>query len=338
MPDTASSASLHPDTTAVPPVSADHRPALPPSSLAPSSMPPQARILFDRLARAADRGEPCPSNFALMDALDLASPDGIRKHMGQLRAAGLVRVESAGQRRRVEIVASGRRTDWSRSGGNARAGAMFSDGWGNGSDALLLRMAAQGLDLATMATRLGRTASSVRHRLRRLRAAGRIESPAAEVLPESAPSPPTAPAALPDPGPMRRDVVTTDRDRPTAETAQIAALLARGGGRKVPPAYAGEVRGATPLAGIAPISPRARRVLRSLDENHPRPARVVALTARLDPLLMPEVLHELKTAGLAVRHAGAATRRNRADAGYARTPAGTALARALGLPDLEAPS
>jgi DNA-binding IscR family transcriptional regulator len=333
MPDTASSAHLdtHPDAVA-PFTAPEHAPE------PPCRLPPQARILFDRLAHAAERGEPCPSNFALMDALDLASPDGIRKHMGQLRAAGLVRVESAGQRRRVEIVATGHRTDWSSSGGNARAGAMFSDGWGNGSDALLLRMAAQGLDLTTMATRLGRTTSSVRHRLRRLRAAGRVESPAAEVQPESAPSPPAAPTAPPDPGPMRREVVTNDRDRPAAETAQIEAFLARGGGRKVPPAYVGEVRGATPLAGIAPISPRARRALRKLDEQQPRPARAVALSARLDPLLMPEVLHELKTAGLAVRHAGTSGGRNRADAGYARTPAGTALARALGLLEQEAPS
>lgn len=335
MPDTASSAHLEFHPGALPPYTADDRAPDPPSRL-----PPQARILFDRLARAAEKGEPCPSNFALMDALDLASPDGIRKHMGQLRAAGLVRVESAGQRRRVEIVATGHRTDWSSSGGNARAGAMFSDGWGNGSDALLMRMAAQGLDLATMATRLGRTTSSVRHRLRRLRVAGRVESPAAEVrvAPAPAPSPSTPPVAPPDPGPLRREVVTNDRDRPAAETAQIAAFLARGGGRKVPPAYVGEVRGATPLAGIAPISPRARRVLRKLEEQQPRPARAVALSARLDPLLMPEVLHELKTAGLAVRHAEASGGRNRADDGYVRTPAGTALARALGLLEQEAPS
>lgn len=313
-------------------------------SLGRADLPLQARALFAILSRAAAAGEPCPSNFALMDALDLASPDGIRKHLGQLRAAGLVRVESSGQRRRVEIRATGQRTDWSRANGHARAGAAFSDGWGNGSDALLLRMAAQGLDLSTMATRLGRTTSSVRHRLRRLRAAGKVARHTDGDAPEPTPmakAEPRTPEKV-DPGPVRRDIVTNDPNRPASETAQIAAFLAQGGGHKLPPAYAGEVRGATPLDGIAPISPRARRVLRTLD-GRPQPARALALAARIDPLMMPEILHELRTAGLVRRQPSATRSLRRADAapGYARTQAGAAMLTALGLtpiPESEAPA
>ncbi|MBB4287947.1 hypothetical protein [Roseospira goensis] len=271
-------------------------------------------------------------NFALMDALDLASPDGVRKHLGQLRAAGLIDWESDGQRRRVTILESGARTAWSRSGGHARAGAAYSDGWGNGSDTILLRLADAGLDLSTMATRLGRTPSSVRHRLRRLRAhQGPDEGAAAPTPAAAVPPPRTAPPAPCDPGPMRRDVITTDPDRPAHECAQIAAFLAAGKGRKLPPAYAGPVRGATPLTGVAPISPLARRALLALDDT-PRPLRTLAARAGLDPLLMPEALHELRTAGLAsqrrARHPGD-------PAGgvpvYARTPATAGAVAALGL-------
>jgi len=317
-----------------------------PSALA--ALPPQARTLFAILSRAAAAGAPCPSNFALMDALDLASPDGVRKHMGQLRDAGLVRVSSSGRRRSVAILTDGRRTAWSRANGHARAGAAFSDGWGNGSDALLSRMAAQGLDLTTMATRLGRTPSSVRHRLRRLRAAGKV-APAQTDTPAAAPAAGPARIVRPgkdgqaprplDPGPMRRDIITNDRDRPAGETAQIASFLARGGGRKLPPAYVGEVRGAAPLEGIAPISPRARRILRVMDPARPSPARVLALAAGVDPLLMPEILHELRTAGLVRRQGPGAGRRSHAPApGYARTDAGAAMLNALGLAPAPAPA
>ncbi|MQX38289.1 ArsR family transcriptional regulator [Roseospira navarrensis] len=297
-----------------------------------ADLPMQARLLFDRLLRAAGTGAPCPSNFALMDALDLASPDGVRKHMEVLRRAGLIAVESDGQRRRVTILETGARTDWSRAGGHARAGAAYSDGWGNGSDAILVRLAEEGLDLATIATRLGRTPSSVRHRLRRLKAAGRVAE--ASVGEASAPAarPPAAPVRRREPGPMRRDLVTNDPDRPEHERDQIAAFLAAGKGRKVPPAYAGEVRGGTPLTGQAPISPLARRVLLALDDT-PRPAAELAFRAGLDPLLMPETLHELGRADLATRHAGRGPRApgGAAPARFTQGPEAGAAILAMGL-------
>jgi len=326
--DSSASLSATPHTGDTPDVMAGHAPAQPP-------LPPQTRHLLDLLARAADAGAPCPSNFALMDALDLASPDGVRKHLAALRDAGLVRVESEGQRRRVTLLRSGTRTDWSRASGHARAGAAFSDGWGNGSDAILLRLADEGLDLATMATRLGRTPSSVRHRLRRLRA-GRATQPSQSVATEDTrppPAPPRPASVARDPGPMRRDVITNDPDRPANERSQIAAFLAAGKGRKVPPAYAGEVRGGTPLTGVAPISPMARRALLALGDT-PMPARDLAVRARLDPLLVPEVLHELRGAGLVIRHRTSPASDGAQAAGpprFARTPEALTLIETLGL-------
>lgn len=305
----------------------------------------QSRLLLDALTRAAQTGQPCPSNFALMDALDLSSPDGVRKHMDALRAAGLISVDSSGQRRRVTLRAHGIRTDWSRTSGHVRAGATFSESWDNGVDAILLKLADQGLELATIATRLGRTPSSVRHRLRRLRAlrrareeadgTGSVDSGQSTTPPaESAPPPvtcPSPPVVSRDPGPMRRDLITNDPERPAHECAQIAAFLAAGKGRKVPPAYAGEVRGAEPLAGIAPISPLARRVLMALD-NTARPARMLSVRADVDPLLMPEALHELRNAGLV--HQGRRRRRGEPAGGlpvFARAPGAAEVLATLGL-------
>jgi len=300
---------------------------------ATATLPVQSRQLLDLLMRAAGTGDPCPSNFALMDALNLASPDGIRKHLAILRRGGFIAIESSGQRRRVTILTTGARTGWSRSGGHARAGAAYCDGWGNGSDTILLRLAEEGLDLSTMATRLGRTPSSVRHRLRRLRAHDAAE--AAPPTPDSAPnSGPIRPASAPvpsDPGPLCCDIVTNDANRPIRERDQIAAFLAAGKGRKLPTAYAGEVRGGAPLTGLAPISPLARRVLLVLDET-PRPAADLAFRARIDPLLMPEILHDLRGAGLADQ------RRSRTPSGppggtlqFTRGPEADATIIALGL-------
>jgi predicted transcriptional regulator len=291
--------------------------------------------MLDLLIEAAEEGAPCPSNFALMDALNLASPDGVRKNLALLRQAGLIAVESEGQRRRITLLETGARTDWSRASGHARAGAAYAEGWGNGSDAILLRLADEGLDLATMATRLGRTPSSVRHRLRRLRAAADpIPTPRAEPAerPPSTANRSGSPVGdVPDPGPMRRDLITNDSERPDDERAQIAAFLAAGHGRKVPPAYVGEVRGGHPLTGVAPISAMARRVLLALEDT-PRSVRETSHIARIDPLLMPEVLQELCGAGLIEQRR---VRRRVADAPaetrVVRTPRAIAMIETLGL-------
>jgi|GEM_PF-2311587 len=271
---------------------------------APSSSEPRvpvsARRMLTDLSRAAEAGVPCPSNFALMESLDLASPDGVRKAMEALRTAGLIIVETEGQRRRVTIRATGARTDWSRGRAHPRAGAAFVGGWENGQDAILLRLAREGLDLATMATRLGRTPSSVRHRLRRLRATGAEAGPARDSgpLPRPESKPDRASAAAPLP-PVQTHIVTT-ADRPETERAQIAAFLAAGKARKLPPAYAGEVRGGCCLSGIAPISPLARRLVLAMDDCFRTPGDLSA-RGRLDPLLVPELLDEARDAGLAVQ-------------------------------------
>ncbi|SDD61421.1 hypothetical protein [Rhodospira trueperi] len=285
------------------------------------------------LIEAAQDGAPCPSNFALMDALNLASPDGVRKNLALLRQAGLIAVESEGQRRRITLLETGARTDWSRASGHARAGAAYAEGWGNGSDAILLRLADEGLDLATMATRLGRTPSSVRHRLRRLRAItdAALSPPVPE--PSAAPTVRSASpdAEVPDPGPMRRDLITNDSERPDDERAQIAAFLAAGRGRKVPPAYAGEVRGGRPLTGVAPVSAMARRVLLALEDT-PRTARDLSVRARVDPLLMSEILQELQGAGLIERHRAQRRPANTpTETRVVRTPRAIAVIKALGL-------
>ncbi len=277
----------------------------------------QARVLLMTLAEAAANGAPCPSNFALMDALDVASPDGVRKAMEALRAAHVIDLETQGQRRRVTIRATGARTDWSRGRGHPRSGAAYAGGWENGQDAALLRLARQDLDLATMAARLGRTVSSVRHRLRRLRAACAAPAPSPVTNPVTSPpmDPTTGSAttraaadgadaaarsakarAPAPPSPLQRHIVTT-ADRPEAERDQIAAFLAAGKARKLPPAYAGEVRGGRSLAGIAPISPLARRLVMAMDGRF-RSSGTLAARGRLDPLLMPELLHEARIAGL----------------------------------------
>jgi len=282
------------------------------------------------LNKAANAGAPCPSNFALMDALDVASPDGVRKAMDALRAAGLIDLETQGQRRRVTIRAHGARTDWSRGRGHPRTGAAYADAWENGQDAILLRLSREGLDLATMADRLGRTVSSVRHRLRRLRAAGAaghpIPSPAIALPPVGGGSAAaravdaSGPAALP---PVQRHIVTTT-DRPAAEQAQIAAFLAAGKARKLPPAYVGEVRGGCSLKGIAPISPLARRLLLAMDERF-RSSGDLAARGRLDPLLMPELLHEARTAGMV------AARQRGGKVVYRRMPEAVPALRAMGV-------
>ncbi|MBB4265116.1 hypothetical protein [Roseospira visakhapatnamensis] len=305
------------------------------------ALPVQARVLLADLMRAAEAGAPCPSNFTLMDCLGVASPDGVRKAMETLRTAGLITLETEGQRRRVTIRASGARTDWSRGRGHSRAGAAYADGWENGQDAILLRLAREGLDLATMATRLGRTPSSVRHRLRRLRAAGAGASPEPAVAPLPAAADPADPAdpagagggtcgtrgeagAAPVPlSPVQRHIITT-ADRPEAERAQIAAFLAAGKVRKLPPAYAGEVRGGRSLAGVAPVSPLARRLLVTMD-GRARGTGDLAARGRLDPLLMPELLRELSDAGLITG------RRRNGCMMYRRPPESEPALRAMGL-------
>jgi len=238
-----------------------------------------------------------------MDALGIASPDGVRKALERLCAGDFIALETDGRRRRVTIRASGARTDWSQGRRHPRAGAAYAGGWENGQDAILLRLAREGLDLATMADRLGRTPSSVRHRLRRLRAAGAVtedRTPGAASVRSDKPAGPvrtTLDVDGRDPGPVQAHIIT-QAQRPAAERAQIAAFLAAGKARKMPPAYAGEVRGGTSLAGIAPISPLARRLVLVL-EDQGLGAGALAARGRLDPLLMPELLRELCDANLA---------------------------------------
>jgi hypothetical protein len=319
-----------PSLAATPVIQANDEPIRP---LPSRSLPVQARTMLDLLTKAAEDGAPCPSNFALMDALNLASPDGVRKNLALLRQAGLIAVDSEGQRRRITLRETGARTDWSRTSGQARAGAAYAEGWGNGSDAILLRLADEGLDLTTMATRLGRTPSSVRHRLRRLRAStDPLPHPQPPAKAAVSPARPDAPVGdVPDPGPMRRDLITNDPERPDNERAQIDAFLAAGRGRKVPPAYAGEVRGGRALTGVAPISAMARRVLLALEDT-PRTARDLSVSARVDPLLMSEILQELQGAGLIERRrARRPATGTPAETRVVRTPRAITMIETLGL-------
>ena len=266
-----------------------------------------------------------------MDSLAVQSPDGVRSAFKALEHAGAITVERRGQARRVTIRATGARTTWSRGRGRARPGAAYTDGWETGQDAVLLRLAREGLDLATMADRLGRTPSSVRHRLHRLRAA-RTAPPTSPTSPTS-PQPPAArgraakrPATVTAPtplAPVQKHIITT-ANRPEAERAQIAAFLAAGKARKLPPAYVGEVRHAVALVGLAPISPLARRLMLSMDGRARCPADL-AKRGRLDPQIVPDLLREARDAGLvaACHRAGRAL--------YRRAPGAEAALRAMGL-------
>lgn len=62
------------------------------------------------VTRAADAGEPCPSNNGLTDLIGAQSPSSPVNALRRLERAGLIRVERFATARRVTIVATGRQT------------------------------------------------------------------------------------------------------------------------------------------------------------------------------------------------------------------------------------
>lgn len=67
-------------------------------------------LALTMLAEYAERGEPCPTNGQLCDALGMTSASSVGRVFGDLEAAGAIRVRWEGARRAVLIVATGRET------------------------------------------------------------------------------------------------------------------------------------------------------------------------------------------------------------------------------------
>ena len=72
---------------------------------------PQRRIVFDVLSRAAEHGQPCPSDLEIAAALGIESAGGASRHVGVLVKMRLIRIEAVAQNRRVvTIIATGAAT------------------------------------------------------------------------------------------------------------------------------------------------------------------------------------------------------------------------------------
>lgn len=71
-----------------------------------------ASAILEAVTNAAESGAPCPSNAALAAAIGFSSPGSVSYHLGQLEAAGLIRVEMAGRNKRRIHLADGRATGW----------------------------------------------------------------------------------------------------------------------------------------------------------------------------------------------------------------------------------
>lgn len=215
------------------------------------AMPDDGLRLYALLTSAAEAGQACPTNVALMDLLGVHCVERVRDLLRGLISSGLIDIETETRCRRVTILASGRRTGWTKPGVRTTLGAASVNDWTPDLDARLLAMAAEGLGHTTIAQRLNRTPSSVRHRLMRLRKGGGVTTPqSAPELPPALPQARRTPAR-PRTRPVRADIVTTDQNRPQAERDQIAAFLAQRGDSVVVPAmFAAETTSAHDLAPV----------------------------------------------------------------------------------------
>lgn len=66
--------------------------------------------VLSALIRAADGGEPCPSNTQLVELTGVCGTCSIHRAILQLERKGLIRVERGSRTRVVAILASGKRT------------------------------------------------------------------------------------------------------------------------------------------------------------------------------------------------------------------------------------
>lgn len=73
-------------------------------------MTPKEQIIYDMLAKAAERGDQCPSNAVLAVAIGANSISGPVRYVNDLAAKGIIRVERSQRFRIVTIVATGKST------------------------------------------------------------------------------------------------------------------------------------------------------------------------------------------------------------------------------------
>lgn len=78
-------------------------------------------VLLAYMTAAADAGAPCPNNAEAMAHIDAPNLADVNPLLDRLENDGLIRTERTGNRRRVQIVATGAWTDWTRyTGGRHR--------------------------------------------------------------------------------------------------------------------------------------------------------------------------------------------------------------------------
>lgn len=73
-------------------------------------MTPKEQIVYDMLANAAERGDPCPNNCLLATAVG-TTPAGASAYVNKLEARGLIQVHRSRRARVVVICDTGQRTE-----------------------------------------------------------------------------------------------------------------------------------------------------------------------------------------------------------------------------------
>jgi len=74
-----------------------------------SSVTPKEQIIYEMLANAAERGDPCPTNCLLAAAAD-STPSGVSAYVSKLEAKGLIKVQRYRMSRVVLITDTGKST------------------------------------------------------------------------------------------------------------------------------------------------------------------------------------------------------------------------------------
>lgn len=69
-------------------------------------------VVLSRLAAAAELGLPCPTNAELKEPIGVRSACYVSELMCRMKRRDMIRVETNGGFRRVQIIATGKWTDW----------------------------------------------------------------------------------------------------------------------------------------------------------------------------------------------------------------------------------
>lgn len=113
----------------------------------PAPLHPRETAMLAILTRAAARGEPCPQNGELAEAIGLGSGAQASIVITRLEALGLITIIRAGRAwRRVRVTATGQTTAQTRSAASPRAAARLDE---------LAQLVADGASLKSAAATMG---------------------------------------------------------------------------------------------------------------------------------------------------------------------------------------